>query len=54
MKYLFLSIFVVVIIWPVLGLVTGDMDFGGMGIMIVGISLGFIVRKVTEPEPDSE
>lgn len=52
MKYLILSIFVVIIIWPVWGLVTGDMDFGGMGTMIVGISFGFILRKISEPEPE--
>ncbi|WP_271854295.1 hypothetical protein [Planococcus maritimus] len=52
MKYLILSILVVMIIWPVLGLLTGDMDFGGMGILIVGISCGFILRKVSEPEPE--
>lgn len=50
MKYLFLSIIVVMIIWPLLGLVTGEMDFGGMGILIAGITCGFILRKVSEPE----
>ena len=54
MKYLFLSVFVVMILWPILGLLTGNMDFDGMGLFIGGISLGFILRKVTEPEPDLE
>ncbi|WP_157886528.1 hypothetical protein [Planococcus versutus] len=52
MKYLFLSVFVVTIVWPILGLLSGDMDFSGMGLFIGGISLGFILRKVTEPEPE--
>lgn len=54
MKYLFLSVFVVMIVWPILGLLSGDMDFSGMGLFIGGISLGFILRKVTEPEPDPD
>lgn len=54
MKYLFLSVFVVMIIWPILGLLTGDMDISGMGLFIGGISSGFILRKVTEPEPGPE
>lgn len=54
MKYLFLSVFVVMILWPILGLLTGDMDFSGMSLFVGGITLGFILRKVTEPEPDPE
>lgn len=52
MKYLVLSILVVMIIWPILGWITNDMDFGGMGLLIVGITCGFILRKVSEPETE--
>ncbi|WKA53209.1 hypothetical protein [Planococcus shixiaomingii] len=50
MKYLFITIFIVVILWPVLGLITQDMDFGGMGLLIFGIIWGFMLRKISEPK----
>jgi hypothetical protein len=49
MKHLILSILVVLIVWSALGLITEDMDFDRMGILIVGIICGFILRKVSEP-----
>jgi hypothetical protein len=48
MKYLFLAILGAILAWIVLSFFTKDWDSQGLGILIIGIVVGYNTRKQTE------
>ena len=50
MKYLIILILAVILTWSIIGVITQDMDFGGMALFIGGITCGYLTRKAVEPK----